>query len=116
VVVIWEGAEPRPQPSPEIEIIRMPVPTPAETAATAIWNAVDHSTRRDIVEPMTIARAELELWSRPPGPPSPSAMPADEGDRRWLWMSALVLLAAEHGLRRARTGLARHEAREQQVA
>jgi hypothetical protein len=116
VVVIWEGAEPAPQPSPGIEIIRMAVPAPAETAATAMWTAVDDATRSEIAEPVTISRAELELWSRKPGPPSSSAVPADEGDRRWLWAAALVLLAAERWLRRERARLARHSAQEQQVA
>jgi hypothetical protein len=116
VVVIWEGAEDTPQPSSGVEIVRMAVPTPAETAATAIWNAVDHSTPRETVEPVTISLAELETWSRKPGPPASSAVPADEGDRRWLWAAVLVLLAAEQWLRRERTRSIRQAPQEQQVA
>ena len=116
VVVIWEGAEDAAPLSPGIEIVRMAVPSPPETAATAIWNAIDRSTPRETMEPVTLSRNELESWSRKPGPPSPSAVPADEGDRRWLWAGALILLAAEHWLRRERARLARHAPQEQQVA
>jgi hypothetical protein len=102
LMVIWEGAEDAARPSSGIEIVRMAVPTPPETAATAIWNAIDQSTPRETVEPVTLSRNELELWSRKPGPPSPSAVPADEGDRRWLWAAALALLALEQLLIRER--------------
>lgn len=115
VIVVWEGAGSAPQPIPGLEVIRMPVPAPPATAATATWHALDRATPRRVTEPVTIASETLESWSRRPGPPSSTAVPADEGDRRWLWAVALVLLAAEHWLRRDRGRAARPE-QERRVA
>ena len=102
VVVLWEGGA---SPGNGTEILRMPVPEPASTAATAVWNALEDSTPIEAAEPLTIARADLDAWSRTPGGVSPTAQPADEGDRRWLWAIALALLAVEHLLRRDRSQL-----------
>ncbi len=115
VIVVWEGAGNAPPPTPGIEVIRMPVPAPPGTAATAMWNALDRATPRQVIEPVTITPETLESWSRPPGSPSSTAVPADEGDRRWLWAAALVLLAAEHWLRRDRLRAADSE-QERRVA
>jgi hypothetical protein len=94
----------------------MPVPQPPETAATAVWSALNRTISATELEPVTIAREELESWSRPPGPPSATAVPADEGDRRWLWAAALVLLAAEQWLRRDRARFVNQTTPEQHVA
>jgi hypothetical protein len=99
VVVIWEGAPPAGGAG---ETLRMPVPDPPSTAATALWNLVDAATPREAMEPNLVARADLDSWSRPPAGVSPRARPADEGDRRWLWVLALALLALEQWLRRER--------------
>ena len=107
LIVEWEGAA----PSANADVLRIPVPDPPATAATAIADAISAATPRDAVEPVAIPRGDLEAWSRPPGPVSPDARPGDEGDRRWLWAVALVLLAAEHGLRRDRARSAHPEAR-----
>jgi hypothetical protein len=66
-----------------------------------------------LTEPVRIAREQLDAWSRPPGPPSLSAPPADEGDRRWLWAGALLLLGLEQWLRRnaARSAVTPQETR-----
>ena len=49
---------------------------------------------------------QLSSWSRQPGSPLADAPLRDEGDRRWLWGAALVLLAVEAWMRRSRSKLA----------
>jgi hypothetical protein len=51
------------------------------------------------LEPRRIPAATLARWSRPPGPVE-GALPADEGDRRWFWGAALLLLVIEALVRR----------------
>ena len=102
VVIAWDGADSAAIPATGADIIRMPVPNPPASAARATWNAIDRATPRTFADPVVIPREQLQSWSRPPGSPSPNAIPADEGDRRWLWAAALVLLGVEHLLRRAR--------------
>lgn len=50
-------------------------------------------------EPRRLAAATLAAWSRPMGPPPADARPGDEGDRRWLWATALGLLLLERWMR-----------------
>jgi hypothetical protein len=112
VLLVWEGAAESSLQSSRADVIRMPVPDQPATAATAIWTAIDDATPQEAAEPDVIARADLNQWSRPAGPPSAGARPGDEGDRRWLWAAALALLAVEQWLRRERTRAAEpHEAR-----
>ena len=54
------------------------------------------------LESRRISPATLATWSRPAGASPDEALPADEGDRRWLWAIALMLLALEHVVRRRR--------------
>jgi hypothetical protein len=54
------------------------------------------------LEPRRISAAALAAWSRPPGGSPPDVLPADEGDRRWFWGAALVLIALEQVMRRRR--------------
>ena len=73
---------------------------------------------RDL-EPRRLPASTLAAWSRPPGPVAPGDAPADEGDRRYLWLAVLGLLALEHWVRRARRsrgGAAVPEQGEVQVA
>jgi hypothetical protein len=55
---------------------------------------------RVALEPRRIAADTLAAWSRPSGASPEHARPADEGDRRWFWGAALLLLALEHVMRR----------------
>jgi hypothetical protein len=78
-----------------------------------IARAVFADERRSL-EPRRVAAAALARWSRPPGGAAPSPQPADEGDRRWLWALALVVLLLEQVVRRGRphrsdVGLSREE-------
>lgn len=102
LLIVWDGANPATTASQGVDVIRMAMPSPAASAARATWDAIDRATPRMFVEPVLIPRAQLQSWSRPPGPPSPNAIPVDEGDRRWLWAAALALLGVEHVLRRER--------------
>jgi hypothetical protein len=110
VLIVWEGAAAAP-PSPDIETIHMPVPA-EKTAASAIWTALSRSAD-PLAEPVLIPEEQLKAWTRVPGPPPPQSVPSDEGDRRWLWMTALALLGFEAWLRRrgADRGAAGQEAR-----
>ena len=99
VVVVWGTAA---APQGDAETLRMPVPDPPATAATAIWELIEAATPREAIEPVEISRAELDAWSRPASGTAPHAKPADEGDRRWLWVMALAFLAIEQWLRRNR--------------
>lgn len=104
VLIVWEGADAAAVPSQGAALVHMPRPNPPESAARAIWNAINRATPRPFVDPVLIAPEQLQSWSRPPGPPSPNAVPADEGDRRWFWAGALALLGLEYRLRRERAG------------
>lgn len=53
-------------------------------------------------EPREIAPVTLTSWSRQPSGSPGDALPADEGDRRWLWGAALLLLAGEQVMRQRR--------------
>lgn len=103
VLIAWDGAEEsRVQTAVGLEVVRMRVPEPPSTSASAIANALDAATPRVAVDPVLVPRERLDEWSRRPGAPPAGAPPADEGDRRWLWALALVLLGVEHRLRRDR--------------
>jgi len=106
VMVVWAGADEaavsRLQDGPSL--VRMERPAPASTAASAVAEAIERVTAAPVaaLEPVRISEEQLNAWSRPPGPVPNAARPADEGDRRWLWALALVLLGIEHVLRRTR--------------
>jgi hypothetical protein len=116
LLVVWDGADAAATASEGVDLIRMAVPNPSSSSARAIWEAIDRATPRPFVEPVLIPREQLQSWSRPPGPPSPTAIPGDERDRRWFWAAALALLGLEHFLRREQAsrqsaGTAQPEAR-----
>ncbi|MGE3275737.1 MAG: BatA domain-containing protein [Vicinamibacterales bacterium] len=56
------------------------------------------------LEPVAIDDAQLDAWTREPGDVPADAPLSDEGDRRWLWALALVLLGVEQWLRRGTPG------------
>lgn len=108
VLVAWEGAEASATTgaAPGTQIIRMPVPSPPSSAADAVLASLEAlSPRRDRLEPVIITPEQLSAWSRPPGPPPPSATLIDEGDRRWVWGAVLALLAIETWMRRSRSAV-----------
>jgi hypothetical protein len=103
VLIVWDGAdEARVQAKGGLDVVRMRVPDPPSTSASAIVDALEAATPRVQVDPVLIPGERLDEWSRPPGAPPADAPPADEGDRRWLWALAALLLVAEQWLRRAR--------------
>jgi hypothetical protein len=98
VVVAWGPVE---VASPGARVVRMPVPEPASSAADALRAALISETRQPMAkEPIAISDAQLKEWSRGPGAASPHAPRRDEGDRRWLWAAALMLLLIEWRMRR----------------
>lgn len=100
VRIVWEGGAAPDGTSANLEILRMPVPA-ARVAAHAVWEVLEQSASVQLPEAVLLPRPLLEAWARPPGPPSPAVPPADEGDRRWFWVLALVVLAVEQRLRRS---------------
>lgn len=53
------------------------------------------------LEPSVIPASTLAQWSRPTGPVADDVRPGDEGDRRYIWLAVLILLAVEHLIRRS---------------
>ena len=104
LLLVWDGADAAATAVQGVDVIRMAVPNPSSLSARATWDAIDRATSRPLVEPVLIPSEQLQSWSRPPGPPSPFAIPGDEGDRRWFWAAALALLGLEHRLRREKAG------------
>ena len=104
LLIVWQSANQSDveRASPGATVIQMSVPSPASTAAAAVAEAIANDVRApaDALEPVAIPLDELANWTRAPGLPPADAAPSDEGDRRWLWLAALVLLASEHWLRR----------------
>lgn len=100
IVIVWEGGA-RPSAA-GARVIDMPVPRPAASAADKVHATLISASPSQLVEPITIAPAQLAAWARSPGPVSPAAPLADEGDRRWIWAAVLLLMAAETWLRSAR--------------
>jgi hypothetical protein len=103
VIVVWAGAD-----VPDAngaDVVHVPPPASPAQAASAIVHALEPRAATVIVEPELIPRGRLDEWSRQPATPALDAPRADEGDRRWLWALALMLIAIEqwlrHGMRRA---------------
>jgi hypothetical protein len=105
LLLVWDGADAAATAVQGVEVVRMAVPNPSSSSARATWDAIDRATPSAFVEPVLIPSKQLQSWSRPPGEPSPSAMPGDEGDRRWFWAAALALLGVEYVLRREKASV-----------
>ena len=84
--------------------MRATEPRAATIAAAVIRTAF--ATSFDDLEPRRIAPSSIARWSRPAGPSPPTALPADEGDRRWLWLGMLALLGVEQLMRGGRAAAA----------
>jgi hypothetical protein len=114
VVVAWDRVD---AGSPGALVVRMPVPQPASSAADALRSALILQTARQALkEPIAISDAQLQQWARQPGAVSPQAPLTDEGDRRWLWAVALILLFVEWWMRRSQAPATAAVAEEARVA
>lgn len=114
VAIVWPGGDEFAATASDanVRVIRMPVPSPASSAADAVLAALKRASPPIRYEPFAISYAQLDAWSRPPGPPPADAPIADEGDRRWLWGLALALLMLEAWLRRHRNRVNEGETQE----
>jgi len=78
----------------------------AAAVVRAALNARDNASRQPEQEVGQVDEVAIAAWSRPPGPPANDAWRrADEWDSRWLWISALALLAVETWMRGERRAL-----------
>jgi hypothetical protein len=117
VVVVWPGADEEKVrgATASARVVRMVRPSSPSAAADETARSLVRAAGRPpaAIEPIVIAPDRLEEWSRRPGPPATNVPQADEGDRRWFWGLALVLLALEWWLRgdRAQHAAATEEAR-----
>ena len=83
-------------------LVHAPMRVTDPRAPALVANIVKVASEESLVhlEPRAETAATLARWSRASGPSPSDALPADEGDRRWLWLSALVLLVLEQVMRR----------------
>lgn len=103
VVLAWQGAEETAieRAATVATVIRMDRPSPPSRAASAVARALAGATAvaHRGMEPVRFEPDQLARWQRQPGAPPSTVDPVDEGDRRWFWSAALVLLAVEWILR-----------------
>ena len=102
-VIVWAGADETAasRQTANARIVRMPVPAPPAAAADDVRETLMRVSPPTLKDPVQISAGQLAEWTRSPGPPSTDMQPVDEGDRRWLWGAALLLLALEAWLRRS---------------
>jgi hypothetical protein len=83
-------------------IARVAIPATDPRAVSIVSRLVraSYADSFEDFEPRRMSPATLTAWSRPPGGSPPDVRPADEGDRRWFWGAALLLLGVEQWLRR----------------
>jgi len=101
VVIVWEGADDAAitrEPG-RARVIRMAPPAPP-AAADAVRDVLSTVSPPDLKDPIVISAEQLASWTRSPGPPASDAPVSAEGDRRWMWGLALMLLALESWMRR----------------
>ena len=121
VLIVWAGADEAAvqRLSAGATVIRTEVPDPPSSAASAISDAIRRfvAPSLDQHEPVRLSPDQLAEWSRPPGGPPSQGAPHDEGDRRWLWGMALLLMALEYWLRSGRNaGATETQTEESRVA
>jgi hypothetical protein len=79
----------------------------------AVVNSLADPPNLQAAEVVPIADRVLSEWSRPAPPvTAPRVDTVAEDDRRWLWLTTVVLLAVETWMRRARTTAAREDSPE----
>jgi hypothetical protein len=88
-----------------VATVDLPVTDARAPAIVARVLRMAFSDPLDSLEPRRLAPSTLARWSRAPGVVPADITPTDEGDRRWFWGTALLLLAAEQFLRRRRNSL-----------
>jgi hypothetical protein len=83
-------------------LVHVPMRVTDERAPAIVSGIIRHAFAPAFagVEPRRIDAATLSAWSRPATGAPASVLPADEGDRRWLWGLALALLGVEAVMRR----------------
>jgi hypothetical protein len=77
----------------------MPVTDPRAPGLLARVLRTVYAEPFDRWEPRRVPAATLAAWSRPSSGSPPDVMPQREGDHRWLWVVALLLLGVEQLLR-----------------
>ncbi|MBY0494880.1 MAG: BatA domain-containing protein [Cyanobacteria bacterium] len=115
IVIAWDGASTGALES-NTRLIRMEVPSPPSAAADAVRAVLLSASPPRLREPVLVSAEQLAAWTRPAGAPSPGAPIADEGDRRWLWALALLLLLVESYLRRSAAAAQVEQSEEARVA
>ena len=85
---VWQGADESGGASSGADVIRMAGTESSFDGGVGHLACVVRERAPDSSNPIDSARA-ASAWSRPAGPPSPHAVPADEGDRRWLWAAGV---------------------------
>jgi hypothetical protein len=85
----------------ETLVLRTPLRANGVEAVRLLSRVVEAVYADDVsgLEPNVMSTSKLARWSRPIG--FDPAKPSDEGDRRWFWAMALMLLLAEARLRRS---------------
>ena len=120
LVVVWTGADDstiQQAKAAGATVITMEAPRGEREAPSALHQALARTLPAlDVREPERIPDKRLAEWSRPAGPPPADAPMQDEGDRRWLWAAALLLIGVEHLLRRRRFSAVVESSREARVA
>ncbi len=86
-------------------VVRTSLSASDRDVAAALSRIVQASLADDLndIEPSRIPATQLAAWSRPAGAVTRDSEPRDEGDRRYFWAAAIVLLILEQRIRRSPT-------------
>jgi hypothetical protein len=100
--VLGQNPEVRAIRSGDALVVRAEVKATDASAADLLARIVRaaYADHLDTKEPRLVDAARLASWSRPAAGAPPDARPANEGDHRWLWAAALLLMGLEHLIRR----------------
>lgn len=83
-------------------VLRTPLRVTDPEAPRLVAHIVDLAFTESLsqLEPRVLSAATLAAWSRAAGDSPADILPGDEGDRRWLWLAAIVLMIVEQIVRR----------------